>query len=79
MYISGDPIKLGRFLTFNWRAGIAKDYYGYQNEIRENKYYSVGLMGNTERFPDGSIIQIVRSRDIRRIFMIRSVRRNRLI
>lgn len=45
MYISGDPVKLGRFLTFNWRAGIAKDYYGYQNEIRENKYYSVGLMG----------------------------------
>lgn len=45
VYISGDPVKLGKFLTFNWRTGIAKDYYGYQNEIRENKYYSVGLMG----------------------------------
>lgn len=45
VYISGDPVKLGKFLTFNWRTGIAKDYYGYQNEIRENKYYFVGLMG----------------------------------
>ena len=50
---------MGKFLTFNWKAGVAKDYYGYKyegnnlrkkrlfdgNETRENKYYSVGLMG----------------------------------
>lgn len=58
-YISSKPVKLGKFLTFTWKAGVAKDYYGYTykgererykklfdgNEIRENKYYSVGLRG----------------------------------
>ena len=54
-YISSNPIKLGKFLTFNWRAGNAKDYYDYkayknnqieeENRIRRNSYYSVGLSG----------------------------------
>lgn len=59
VYVSSNPVKLGKFLTFNWKAGVAKDYYGYKyegnnlrkkrlfdrNETRENKYYSLGLMG----------------------------------
>lgn len=46
VYISHTPITLGPHLTFDWRAGFRKDYYGYNDAIRRNQYYSVGLTGN---------------------------------
>lgn len=45
LYISGDPWKLGKFMNFSWKAGYAKDYYSYSNNIRRNSYYSLGLSG----------------------------------
>ena len=45
LYISGNPWKLGKFMNFGWKAGYAKDYYGYIDNIRRNGYYSLGLSG----------------------------------
>ena len=45
VYLSHDPIAFGPHLSFNWRLGYLRDYYGYQNLIRSNRYYSVGLSG----------------------------------
>lgn len=50
VYISHDPITLGPHLTFNWKAGYLKDYYGYNDEIRSNAYYKMGLNGGIGRF-----------------------------
>ena len=44
-YISGDPWHIGKFMNFSWKAGYAKDYYGYSHNIRRNGYYSLGLSG----------------------------------
>ena len=44
-YISGDPWKLGKFMNFGWRAGVAKDYYSANDTIRRNSYYSLSLSG----------------------------------
>ena len=50
-YISGDPWKLGKFMNFSWKAGFAKDFYGYNGgNVRENVYYSVGLTGHYRSF-----------------------------
>ncbi len=50
-YISGDPWDLGKFLQFSWRAGFAKDFYGYNGGmIRQNTYYSLGLTGHYRAF-----------------------------
>lgn len=50
MYISSDPLKIGKFMSFGWKAGYAKDYYGYKlddgSHIRQNSYYQVGLSGH---------------------------------
>lgn len=50
LYISSNPFKLGQFLQFNWKAGYAKDYYGYKmpdgSHIRRNGYYQLGLSGH---------------------------------
>lgn len=46
VYLSHTPITLGPHLTFHWRLGHLRDYYGYNNSIRKNSYYSVGLNGN---------------------------------
>lgn len=54
LYISGDPWHLGKFMNFGWKAGYAKDYYGYSNNIRRNSYYSMGLSGHYKIF-DGWI------------------------
>ncbi len=43
VYLSHDPITLGSHFRFNWRTGYLKDYYGYNDSIRRNQYYSVGL------------------------------------
>lgn len=43
VYLSHDPITLGSHFRFNWRMGYLKDYYGYNDSIRRNQYYSVGL------------------------------------
>ena len=56
VYISGPSVPLGKFLTFNWRIGHARDYYDYtaykgnhlletKNTTRTNSYYSLGLQG----------------------------------
>lgn len=45
VYLSHTPITLGPHLSFNWRLGYLRDYYGYNNLIRSNRYYSVGLSG----------------------------------
>lgn len=45
VYLAHDPIAFGPHLSFNWRLGYLRDYYGYQNLIRSNRYYSVGLSG----------------------------------
>lgn len=45
LYVSGNPWKLGKFMNFSWKAGYAKDYYSYSNNIRRNGYYSMGLSG----------------------------------
>lgn len=44
-YLSHTPIDLGPHLTFDWRIGYRKDYYGYDDSQRSNKYYVVGLSG----------------------------------
>ena len=41
-------------MNFGWKAGYAKDYYGYSNNIRRNSYYSMGLSGHYKIF-DGWI------------------------
>lgn len=42
-------------MNFSWRAGFARDYYGYDGgNVRENTYYSVGLNGHYRSF-DGWI------------------------
>ena len=56
VYISGPSVPLGKFLTFNWRIGHARDYYDYtaykgnhlletKNTTRTSSYYSLGLQG----------------------------------
>ena len=45
VYLSHTPITLGPHLKFNWRLGYLRDYYGYNDMIRSNRYYSVGLRG----------------------------------
>ena len=56
VYISGPSVPLGKFLTFNWRIGHARDYYDYtaykgnhlletKNTTRTSSYYSLGLHG----------------------------------
>ncbi len=45
LYVSGNPWKLGKFMNFSWKAGYAKDYYSYSNNIRRNGYYSIGISG----------------------------------
>lgn len=44
-YLSHDPITLGPHLTFNWSLGYYRDYYGYDDSTRSNRYYSLGLDG----------------------------------
>lgn len=44
-YLSHTPIDLGPHLAFDWRIGYRKDYYGYDDSQRSNKYYAVGLSG----------------------------------
>lgn len=50
VYLGHDPITLGSHLSFNWGIGYLKDYYGYNDAVRRNQYYSVGLSGNYGRF-----------------------------
>lgn len=50
VYLSHTPITLGPHLTFNWRTGYLKDYYGYNDSVRGNAYYTVGLSGQLGRF-----------------------------
>lgn len=61
VYISGPAVPLGKFLTFNWRIGHAKDYYDYKeykaknlvtakDGIRKSSYYSIGLQGKYRSF-----------------------------
>lgn len=56
VYISGPSVSIGKFLTFNWRIGHARDYYDYtaykgnhlletKNTTRTSSYYSLGLQG----------------------------------
>ena len=56
VYISGPSVPIGKFLTFNWRIGHARDYYDYtsykgnhlleaKNTTRTSSYYSLGLYG----------------------------------
>lgn len=45
LYVSGNPWKLGKFMNFSWKAGYAKDYYSYSDNIRRNGYYSMGISG----------------------------------
>ncbi len=45
VYISGNPWHIGKFMNFSWKAGFARDYYGYNDSIRTNRYYSLGLSG----------------------------------
>lgn len=45
LYVSGNPWKLGKFMNFSWKAGYAKDYYSYSDNIRRNGYYSIGISG----------------------------------
>lgn len=50
-YISSDPWDMGKFLQFSWRAGFAKDFYGYNGGmIRQNTYYTLGLTGHYRAF-----------------------------
>lgn len=46
VYLSHTPITMGPYLSFNWRTGYMKDYYGYNDSIRRNAYYSLGLSGH---------------------------------
>ncbi len=46
VYLSHNPITLGPHLRFNWRLGYLRDYYGYNDTIRRNRYYSLGLSGS---------------------------------
>lgn len=46
VYLSHNPITLGPHLSFNWRLGYLRDYYGYNDMIRRNRYYSLGLSGS---------------------------------
>lgn len=50
VYLSHTPITFGPHLTFNWRTGYLKDYYGYNDSVRGNAYYTVGLSGQLGRF-----------------------------
>lgn len=56
VYISGPSVSIGKFLTFRWRVGHARDYYDYtaykgnhlletKNTTRTSSYYSLGLQG----------------------------------
>lgn len=42
-YLSHNPIPLGTHMRFFWRLGYMKDYYGYNDSIRSNRYYTLGL------------------------------------
>lgn len=44
-YISHNPIPMGPHMAFSWRAGYRKDYYDYNDTIRNNAYYSMGING----------------------------------
>lgn len=46
VYLSHDAITFGPHLRFNWRLGYLRDYYGYNDSIRSNRYYSLGLRGS---------------------------------
>lgn len=46
-------------MNFGWKAGYAKDYYGYSNNIRRNSYYSMGLSGHYKILTAGSVTQTV--------------------
>lgn len=61
VYISGPSFSIGKFLTFNWRIGHARDYYDYtsykgnhlletKNTTRTSTYYSLGLEGKYRSF-----------------------------
>lgn len=50
VYLSQRPITLGPHLRFNWQTGYLRDYYGYNDTVRENQYYSLGLSGTFGRF-----------------------------
>lgn len=45
VYLSHDPIELGPHLDFSWQLGYRRDYYGYDDSMRSNRYYTVGLHG----------------------------------
>lgn len=45
-YLSHDPITLGPHLNFNWNLGYYRDYYGYNNSVRSNRYYTLMLDGD---------------------------------
>ena len=44
-YISHNPIPMGPHMAFSWRAGYRKDYYDYNDAIRNNAYYSMRISG----------------------------------
>lgn len=46
VYLSHNPVTLGPHLRLNWRLGYLRDYYGYNDTIRRNRYYSLGLSGS---------------------------------
>ncbi len=56
IYFSRKPVKIGKFLSFNWRVGFEKNFYEYRsvyrgkkyeplNTERTNTYYMLGLRG----------------------------------
>lgn len=47
---TGSPIKINKKLKFDWQVGYSKDYYGYDNSTRSDKYYSLGIFGEFEKF-----------------------------
>lgn len=43
VYLSGPSITAGPTTRFWWRAGYRKDYYGWNDQIRRNGYYALGM------------------------------------
>lgn len=43
VYLGHTPITLGPHLKLSARLGYLRDYYGYNDSIRRNRYYSLGL------------------------------------
>lgn len=43
VYLSHNPIPFGPHMKFFWRLGYMRDYYGYNDTIRGNRYYTLGL------------------------------------